>query len=50
MSTKTAEEITKFLASPDVSVTNRKDKVTMLPIVDKTDEHVREMMSGMNGR
>ena len=50
MSTKTAEEITKFLASPDVSVTNKKDKTTMLPIVGKTDERVREMMRGLHGR
>ena len=48
MSTKTAAEMSKFLASPDVAVTNKKDKVTMLPIVGKTDEHVREMMSGMH--
>ena len=48
MSTKTATEISKFLASPDVAVTNKKDKTTMLPIVGKTDEHVREMMSGMH--
>ena len=48
MSTKTADEITKFLGSPDVAVTNQKDKETMLPIVGKTDEHVREMMSGMH--
>jgi hypothetical protein len=47
MSTKTPAEMSKFLASPDVAVTNKKDKVTMLPIVGKTDEHVREMMSGM---
>jgi hypothetical protein len=45
MSTKTPAEITRYLASPDVAVTNKKDKVTMLPIVGKTDEHVREMMS-----
>ncbi|KOO32592.1 hypothetical protein Ctob_010291 [Chrysochromulina tobinii] len=48
MSTKTPAEMSKFLASPDVAVTNKKDKVTMLPIVGKTDEHVREMMSGMH--
>ena len=48
MSTKTADEITNFLGSPDVAVTNQKDKETMLPIVGKTDEHVREMMSGMH--
>jgi hypothetical protein len=48
MSTKTAEEITKFLGSPDVAVTNKKDKTTMLPIVGKTDERVRKMMSGMH--
>jgi len=49
MSTKTPAEMSKFLASPDVTVTNKKDKVTMLPIVGKTDEHVREMMSGIDG-
>jgi len=48
MSTKTPTEISNFLASPDVAVTNKKDKTTMLPIVGKTDEHVREMMSGMH--
>ena len=47
MSTKTPTEISDFLASPDVAVTNKKDKTTMLPIVGKTDEHVREMMSGI---
>jgi hypothetical protein len=46
MSTKTQAEILIFLASPDVMVTNQKDKTTMLPIVGKTDERVREMMSG----
>ena len=50
MSTKTPAEMSKFLASPDVAVTNKKDKETMLPIVGKTDERVREMMSGMHGR
>ena len=50
MSTKTPDEIQKFLASPDVAVTNQKDKETMLPIVGKTDDHVREMMSGMHRR
>jgi MYXO-CTERM domain-containing protein len=48
MSTKTQTEISNFLASPDVAVTNKKDKTTMLPIVGKTDDHVREMMSGMH--
>jgi hypothetical protein len=46
MSTKTQAEILDFLASPDVAVTNQKDKTTMLPIVGKTDERVREMMRG----
>jgi hypothetical protein len=27
--------------TPDVAVTNKKDKTTMLPIVGKTDERVR---------
>ena len=50
MSTKTPDEITQYLAAPDVAVTNQKDKQTMLPIVGKTNEHVREMMSGMHRR
>eukprot|EP00900_Chrysochromulina_parva_P006822 jgi/Chrpa1/16140/Chrysochromulina_OHIO_Genome00021933-RA len=50
MSTKTPAEMSKFLASPDVFVTNKKDKETMLPIVGETDKHVREMMSGMHSR
>ena len=49
MSKMTPAEMSKFLASPDVAVTNKKDKVTMLPIVGKTDEHVQEMMSGIDG-
>jgi hypothetical protein len=44
MLTKTPEEISWFLASPDVAVTNKKDKAMMLAIVGKTDEHVREMV------
>ena len=32
------------LAKPDVTrVTNLKDKDTMLPVLGKTDEHVRQM-------
>ena len=50
MSTKTPAEMSKFLASPDVFVTNKKDKETMLPIVGETDKHVKEMMSGLHGR
>ncbi len=50
MLTKTPTEISNFIASPDVAVTNKKDKETMLPIVGKTDEHVWEMMSSMYGR
>ena len=50
MSTKTPAEMSKFLASPDVAVTNKKDKETMLPIVGETDKHVKEMMSGLHGR
>ena len=49
-SKKTPDEMTKFLASPDVAVTNEKDKKTFLPIVGETNDHVREMMSGMHRR
>jgi serine/threonine protein kinase len=40
---KDVGEMTVFLASPDVAVTNKKDKETMLPVVGKIDERVRAM-------
>ena len=33
-----------MLASPDVAVTNAKDKETILPIVRKVDDHVRQVL------
>ena len=47
-SERTAAQAVEILGKADVKVTNKKDKVTMLPIVGKTDEHVKEMMSGMH--
>ena len=44
VATKTPQEMHDILASPDVCVTNAKDKETMLPVVSKTNEHVKEMM------
>ena len=44
LSTKSPAEVATMLASPDVAVTNMKDKKTMLPIVAKTDEHVRHVL------
>ena len=44
LSTKSPAEVATMLASPDVAVTNKKDKETMLPIVAKTDEHVRHVL------
>jgi hypothetical protein len=49
MSIKTPKEIQKFLASPDVFVTNQKDKDSLLPKIGETDEHVRKMMSVLFG-
>ena len=47
MSIKTPKEIQKFLASPDVFVTNQKDKDSLLPKIGETDERVRKMMSAL---
>ena len=45
LSQKTPEEMYTILSSPDVNVTNQRDKETHLPQVRKTDEHVKEMMA-----
>ena len=42
VSTKKPTEMYKILASPDVNVTNAKDKEDMLPVIQKTHEHVIE--------
>eukprot|EP00966_Prymnesium_polylepis_P316785 7319609-Prymnesium_polylepis.1 len=34
-----------LLAKPDVLLTNAKDKLTMLPVVRNTNEHVQEMLA-----
>ena len=44
LSNKTPREMHAILAKPDVTVTNAKDKETMLPVVSKIDEHVKEAM------
>ena len=41
--TRSPQEMKDMLAKPDVTVTNHKDKDTMLPVLGKTDEHVRQM-------
>jgi hypothetical protein len=43
VSTKTPEEMVNVLRSPDVNVTNAKDKETMLPVIQRTNEHVIDM-------
>jgi hypothetical protein len=42
VATKTPEAMYGILASPDVNVTNTKDKEEMLPIIQKTNERVIE--------
>jgi len=42
VSTKTPEEMYRILKKPDVNVTNKNDKVAMLPVIQKTNEHVIE--------
>jgi hypothetical protein len=43
VSQKTPEEMVNVLRSPDVNVTNAKDKETMLPVIQRTNEHVIDM-------
>ena len=45
VSDKTPAQMRDILAKPDVAVTNAKDKELFLPVVSKTDEHVKEMMA-----
>jgi hypothetical protein len=47
LSRRTPDEMHKILGAPDVNVTNAKDKVTMLPVVQKTDSRVKEYLSKM---
>jgi hypothetical protein len=43
VSKKTPDEMYRILKKPDVNVTNAKDKQAMLPVIQKTNEHVIEM-------
>jgi len=43
LSTKTPQEMYEILSSPDVVLTNSKDKELMLPVVSSTDKHVMEL-------
>jgi len=42
ISEKTPDEMHGILEKPDVNVTNAKDKVAMLPVIQKTNEHVKQ--------
>ena len=42
VSQKTPEQMFDHLSKPDVNVTNAKDKQAMLPVIQKTDVHVKE--------
>ena len=42
VATKTPEKMYEILDSPDVNVTNLKDKKAMLPVIQKTNKHVIE--------
>ena len=42
VSKKTPDQMFDHLSHPDVNVTNAKDKVAMLPVIKKTNEHVIE--------
>ena len=43
LSTKTPQEMYEILSSPDVVLTNAKDKELMLPVISDTDKHVKEL-------
>jgi len=43
LATKTPEEMYVILSSPDVVLTNAKDKDLMLPVVSKTNAHVKQL-------
>jgi len=43
LSTKSSQEIHEILSSPDVVLTNAKDKELMLPVISRTNEHVKEI-------
>jgi len=47
VSRRTPDEMYKILGAPDVNVTNAKDKITMLPVVQKTDSRVKDYLSKM---
>ena len=44
LKSKTPDEVYKILDSPDVNMTNMKDKDLMLPVIKQMDEHVKEVM------
>ena len=50
VSTRTPEAMYEILASPDVNVTNAKDKKNMLPVIQKTNEHVIETFQKLVAR
>ena len=45
VSSKTPEQMHEVLAKPDILVTNAKDKQAMLPVVKKTNTHVRDIFA-----
>lgn len=44
LSRRTPQEMRRILAKPDVQVTNAKDKMQMLPVIESTNEHVKAIM------
>ena len=50
VSTKTPDEMYGILEKPDVNVTNAKDKVAMLPVIQKTNQRVIEMFQKLVAR
>jgi len=44
LSKKSPTEMRRILAKPDVQVTNTKDKMQMLPVIESTADHVKAMM------
>ena len=44
LSAKSPEEMHDILSKPDIQLTNARDKEKMLPVISKTNEHVKEML------
>ena len=50
LSRSNAKGMKRMLEKPDVQVTNAKDKMNMLPVIENTDKHVMKMMKKFDSK